>query len=128
MERASEIPRPEAPSARTNSTGEMSPTAPLTVSAMALCDLCADGLGEEPCASHRLVLWISVMSVESDHLNVGGDRLHALAGLGLSVVWCLASAVIVTFLARSEPALANAPTVLRRRHGLPAQDEVVKSP
>ncbi len=74
MERASETPRSEAPSARTNSTGEMSPTAPLTVSAMALRDLCADGLGEEPCASHRLVLWISVMSVESDHLNVGGDK------------------------------------------------------
>jgi hypothetical protein len=43
---------------------------------MTLRDLCADGLGEEPSKSHRLGLWLSVMSVMSvkmDHLHVGGD-------------------------------------------------------
>lgn len=40
---------------------------------MALRVLGADGLGEEPSKRHRVDLWISVMSVELDHLVVGGD-------------------------------------------------------
>ena len=88
MERASETPRPEARPAHANSIGETSSPAPLTASAMALRDLCADGLGEEPRARHRVVLWISVMSVKLDHPDVDGDIERLFTRDGLHSLWC----------------------------------------
>ncbi|MDP3156633.1 MAG: hypothetical protein Q8N23_28435, partial [Archangium sp.] len=43
-------------------------------SALALCTSRTVGSGEEPLRNHRVVLWSSVISVEVDHLIVGGDR------------------------------------------------------
>ncbi|MGQ0508543.1 MAG: hypothetical protein ACT4TC_24865 [Myxococcaceae bacterium] len=40
---------------------------------MALRDLCAVGSGGEPSVGHRVGLWISVIPVEVDHLDAGGD-------------------------------------------------------
>ncbi|MDP3155919.1 MAG: hypothetical protein Q8N23_24820, partial [Archangium sp.] len=44
-------------------------------SALALCTSRTVGSGEEPLRNHRVVLWSSVISVEVDHLIVGGDTL-----------------------------------------------------
>src|SRR5688500_3143521 len=73
MERATETPKADARPAHSNSIGERSPPAPPTASASTQRHLRADGLGGEPSATHRLDLWLSVISVELDHLVVGGD-------------------------------------------------------
>jgi hypothetical protein len=69
-------------SAPTNSTGEISPPAPPTASASALRGSCAVGSGEEPPANHRVVLWSSVISVEVDPPDVGGD-IHLVRMVGV---------------------------------------------